>query len=72
MHLLIVDIYADTQFLSTADLILQSVDTTAVDGAPTKADLVILMENGVGTCNFEHDIKGFISRDSGTTFTQEH
>ena len=62
--------YADTQFLSTADLTLQSVDTTAVDGAPTKADLVILMENGVGTATLNTDIKGFISRDSGTTFTQ--
>ena len=62
--------YADSQFLSTADLTLQSVDTTAVDGAPTKADLVILMENGVGTATLNTDIKGFISRDSGTTFTQ--
>ena len=62
--------YADTQFLSTADLTLQSVDTTAVDGAPTKADLVILMENGSGTATLNTDIKGFISRDSGTTFTQ--
>ena len=62
--------YADTQFLSTADLTLQSVDTTAVDGAPTKADLVILMENGAGTATLNTDIKGFISRDSGANFTQ--
>ena len=62
--------YADTQFLVTADLTLQSVDTTAVDGAPTKADLVILMENGVGTATLNTDIKGFISRDSGANFTQ--
>ena len=62
--------YADSQFLTTADLTLQSVDTTAVDGAPTKADLIILMENGVGTATLNTDIKGFISRDSGTTFTQ--
>ena len=62
--------YADTQFLSTDDLTLQSVDTTAVDGVPTKADLVILMENGVGSATLNTDIKGFISRDSGTTFTQ--
>ena len=62
--------YANNQFLTTADLTLQSVDTTAVDGAPTKADLIILMENGVGTATLNTDIKGFISRDSGTTFTQ--
>jgi len=62
--------YADTQFTTTADLTLQSVDTTAVDGAPTKADLVVLMENGVGTATLNTDIKGFISRDSGANFTQ--
>jgi len=62
--------YADSEFLATDNLTLQSVDTTAVDGAPTKADLVILMENGAGTATLNTDIKGFISRDSGTTFTQ--
>jgi len=60
----------NTQFLSIGDLTLQSVDTTAVDGAPTKADLIMLMENAAGTATLNTDIKGFISRDSGTTFTQ--
>ena len=59
-----------TQFISIGDLTLQSVDTTAVDGAPTKADLIMLMENAAGTATLNTDIKGFISRDSGTTFTQ--
>ena len=49
---------------------LQSVDTTAVDGAPTKADLIMLVENFAGTATLNTDIKGYISRDSGTTFTQ--
>ena len=65
--------YADNAFTSTtegADLTLQSNDTTAVDGAPTKADLIMLMENAAGTATLNTDIKGFISRDSGTTFTQ--
>ena len=53
-----------------ADLTLQSVDTTAVDGAPTKADLIMLIENYAGTATLNTDIKAFISRDSGTTFTQ--
>ena len=53
-----------------ADLTLQSNDTTAVDGAPTKADLIMLIENAAGTATLNTDIKGFISRDSGTTFTQ--
>ena len=52
------------------DLTLQSNDTTAVDGAPTKADLIMLIENAAGTATLNTDIKGFISRDSGTTFTQ--
>ena len=53
--------YNSSQFHPIADLSLQSVDTTAVDGAPTKADLVVLMENGVGTATLNTDIKGFIS-----------
>ena len=53
-----------------ADLTLQSVDTTAVDGAPTKADLIMLIENAAGTATLNTDVKGFISRDSGANFTQ--
>ena len=65
--------YSTNAFTTTVeggDLTLQSVDTTAVDGAPTKADLILLMENAAGTATLNTDIKGFISRDSGTTFTQ--
>ena len=65
--------YANNAFTSLTeggDLTLQSVDTTAVDGAPTKADLIMLIENFAGTATLNTDIKGYISRDSGTTFTQ--
>ena len=51
------------------NLTLKSVNTTA-QSAPTKADMVMLMENAVGTATLNTDIKGFISRDGGTTFTQ--
>jgi len=49
---------------------LQSTDTEA-EAQPTKADMVMLIQDagtGVGTVNTH--IKGFISRDSGTTFTE--
>ena len=48
---------------------LQSVDTTA-SSVPSKSDLVILIENSSGTATLNTDIKGYVSRDSGTTFTQ--
>ena len=61
--------YLVDQFQDNVDLTLQSVDATA-STAPTKADLVLLYEDGVGTATLNTDIKGFISRDSGATFTQ--
>ena len=61
--------YATSQFLTIGDLVLQSTDTTASTEAST-ADMVMLMENSVGTATLNTDIKGYISRDSGTTFTQ--
>ncbi len=54
---------------TAGDLTLQSTDTTA-SSAPTKADMVMLIEDGAGTATLNTDIKGYISRDSGTTFTQ--
>ena len=65
--------YANNAFVTLTEggnATLQSVDTTAVDGAPTKADLIMLVENFAGTATLNTDIKGYISRDSGTTFTQ--
>ena len=51
------------------NLTLQSTDTTASTEA-TNADMVMLMENSSGTATLNTDIKGWISRDSGSTFTQ--
>ncbi len=53
-----------------SDLTLQSTDTTSLVSNPTSGDMVMLMENGSGTATLNTDIKGYISRDSGTTFTQ--
>jgi hypothetical protein len=51
------------------DLTLQSTDTTAMT-EPDYADMVILMENSSGTATINTDIKGYISKDSGSTFTE--
>jgi len=59
-----------TSITTINDLTLQSTDTEA-EAQPTKADMVMLVEDagsGVGTVNTH--VKGWISRDSGTTFTQ--
>ena len=55
---------------TSADLTLQSTDTEA-EAQPTKADMIILIEDaGSGVATLGTHIKGFISRDSGTTFTE--
>jgi hypothetical protein len=63
--------YADGTFVSAGDdLTLQSTDTTASTANPDYADMVMLMENAEGTATLNTDIKGYISEDSGSTFTQ--
>jgi len=52
------------------NLTLQSNDTTASTANPDYADMIILMENAEGTATLNTDIKGYISEDSGVTFTQ--
>jgi len=59
-----------TTATSVADLTLQSNDTTASTANPDYADMIILMENAEGTATLNTDIKGFISEDSGVTFTE--
>jgi len=55
---------------SLDDLTLQSTDTEA-ETQPTKADMVMLIEDaGSGVATLGTHIKGYISRDSGTTFTE--
>jgi len=53
-----------------ANLTLQSNDTTASTANPDYADMVCLIENASGTATLNTDIKGYISEDSGVTFTQ--
>jgi len=52
-----------------ADLTLQSTDVTALS-APDYSEIVMLIENAYGTATLNTDIKAYVSRDSGTTFTQ--
>ena len=52
---------------SGGNLTLQSVATTA-ESAPTKADLVVLIEDGSGTATVNTDVKGYISRN-GSAFS---
>ena len=73
----VVIIRRKTTFSQTTynDLTLQSTATTA-QSAPTKADLVILVENAAGTATINTDLKGYISRDgsafsSAVTFVDE-
>jgi hypothetical protein len=51
------------------DMTLISNSTTA-QSTPLEADLILLMENEAGTAVINTDIKGFISRDAGTTWTE--
>ena len=52
------------------DLTLQSTDTTASTANPDYANMICLMENAAGTATLNTDIKGYVSEDSGVTFTQ--
>ena len=54
---------------SGGNMTLQSTDVTA-ESEPDYAELVILMENAYGTATLNTDIKGFVSEDSGVTFTE--
>ena len=51
------------------DMTLISNATTA-EAEPTKGDLVLTYTNGAGTATINTDIKGWVSRDDGTTYTQ--
>ena len=53
---------------SAADLTLVSTSTTA-EATPTKGDMVMTYTNQVGTATLNTDLKGYVSRDNGTTYT---
>jgi hypothetical protein len=52
-----------------ADFTLQSTDVTA-ESEPDYGEIVMLIENAYGTSTLNTDIKGYVSRDSGSNFTQ--
>ena len=51
------------------DLTLQSTANTASTSS-TKADLIMLMENGAGTASINVDIKGYVTANGGTNWTE--
>ena len=44
--------------------------STTAEAVPTKGDMVMTYTNGAGTATLNTDIKGWVSRDNGTTYTQ--
>lgn len=45
-------------------------NSVTAQSVPTKSDFVMLMENEQGTATLNTDIKAYVSRDGGSTFTQ--
>jgi len=65
----IVIIRRPTSATGVGDMSLVSNATTA-QAIPTKGDLVMTYTNGAGTAVINTNIKGYVSRDGGTTYTQ--
>ena len=53
----------------TENMTLISNSTTA-EAVPTKGDIVMTVSNGDGTTTINTDLKAYVSRDNGTTYTQ--
>ena len=62
-------VYAKYTPLSYNNMTLVSNASTA-DAAPNKADIVMTYTNGAGTATINTDLKAYVSRDGGTTWTQ--
>ena len=45
-------------------------NSTTAEAVPTKGDIVMTYTNGIGTATINTDLKAYISRDNGTTYTQ--
>ena len=58
-----------TSVSSAGNLTLVSNATTA-EATPTTGDLVMTYTNGAGTATVNTDLKAYVSRDDGTTWTQ--
>ena len=65
--------YTTDSFTNTTinynNMTLVSTATTA-QAVPTKGDMVMTYTNGAGTAVINTNIKGYVSRDGGTTYTQ--
>ena len=63
--------YLTNAFSTTVagNLTLQSTANTA-SSAPSTGDLVVLTENAEGTATINTDVKGYVSRDGGSNWTQ--
>jgi len=61
--------YSTDEFESFNNMTLISNSQTA-EATPTKGDMVMTYTNGAGTNTLNTDIKGYVSRDNGTTYTQ--
>ena len=45
-------------------------NTTTASSEPTKVDFIMLLNDGVGTATINTDVKAYVSRDGGTTYTE--
>ena len=45
-------------------------NATTAEAVPTNGDLVMTYTNNVGTATINTDLKAYVSRDNGTTYTQ--
>jgi hypothetical protein len=61
--------YGSSEYEAIQNLTLQSTANTA-SSAATKADLIMLMENGAGTASINVDIKGYVTANGGTNWTE--
>lgn len=61
--------YVEDSFVAYNDMTLVSNATTA-EATPTNGDIVMTYTNGAGTATINTDLKAWISRDNGTTYTQ--
>jgi hypothetical protein len=55
--------------IDASNMVAVSTSTTA-SAAPDKGDLVMMYEDTAGTATINTDIKGYVSRNGGTTFTE--
>ena len=45
-------------------------NTTTASSQPSTVDFIMLLNDGVGTATINTDVKAYVSRDGGSTYTQ--